>query len=600
MKKLFFFLAAIAVAFTANAKVIQGTPNPGEKGRVGWWVNGDGQTEAGDTIILADGEYEESSSIYLNKAGLVIMAAEGAKPVIKLTGEWTALNVSASTTFDGITFDGTNVAYYIIATHDSISLTTDLTIKNCEFKNWNQWAISNQYEDKVSVNSVVIDNCLFHDAKNSAVYFSDKAPEGKNACQDLKITNSTFYNIGDASAYTTVYCVGGNAVDAQKVTVDYCTFYNCQAKNTDHAAVRVTCAATISNTIIVAPASQGTYRAIHATDGSNAQAINCLTYNYEKDSGGIRSGATKTDCQLNVDPKFIDAANGNFALAEGSPALGAGTDGSNLGDPRWNVVAEPEISWIEMPLEITNLTTDILTVGEATYLQLMGRNDMEDSDVRLFLNNYTGEEKAYEVNVENSNMTFGGSELTIIDGSITKSVDPELGDVYAGTVHASIGEEDETMYVEFALQMYALPAIEIEIEDVTITVDWDNAIATFATTWEDAPLSVEVSGFEEVEFKEYPECWLTIGDDVNWVDAAAGPVAVIIEDGVAMLEGEFTSYDTGKSYNVTLTGTLPAKPQDPTALDNLNTTVAPAKAIVNGQLVILKDGVKYNAQGAQL
>ena len=44
----------------------------------------------------------------------------------------------------------------------------------------------------------------------------------------------------------------------------------------------------------------------------------------------------------------------------------------------------------------------------------------------------------------------------------------------------------------------------------------------------------------------------------------------------------------------------PVEPEVPTALDNVDTTVAPAKAIVNGQLVITKDGVQYNAQGAIL
>ena len=44
----------------------------------------------------------------------------------------------------------------------------------------------------------------------------------------------------------------------------------------------------------------------------------------------------------------------------------------------------------------------------------------------------------------------------------------------------------------------------------------------------------------------------------------------------------------------------PVDPEVPTALDNVDTTVAPAKAIVNGQLVITKDGVQYNAQGAIL
>ena len=48
-----------------------------------------------------------------------------------------------------------------------------------------------------------------------------------------------------------------------------------------------------------------------------------------------------------------------------------------------------------------------------------------------------------------------------------------------------------------------------------------------------------------------------------------------------------------KWYNITLTTGSEA----PTALDNLGTTVAPVKVIVNGQLIITKDGVQYNAQG---
>ena len=34
-----------------------------------------------------------------------------------------------------------------------------------------------------------------------------------------------------------------------------------------------------------------------------------------------------------------------------------------------------------------------------------------------------------------------------------------------------------------------------------------------------------------------------------------------------------------------------------TALDNVEATVTPVKAIVNGQLIIIKNGVQYNAQG---
>lgn len=259
---------------------------------------------------------------------------------------------------------------------------------------------------------------------------------------------------------------------------------------------------------------------------------------------------------------------------------------------------EQGFDWIPMPLEIANLTTEVMEFEGVTYLQLMGRNDMEGADVMLFLNNYTGEEKTYEVNVANSYMTFGGLEVTVMDGSITKSFDPEKGDVFAGTVHASAVEAGETRYVEFALTMYALPPIAIELADVEIVVNEKSAIAFFNATWEGSPLEVEVSGFEEVEFKNYSECWISIGDDVNWVDAARGPATITIENGVASLEGTFSSYATGKTYNVTLSGTLPQGPG--TGLDNVQLDAKAVKVIKNGMFIINLDGKEYNAQGTTL
>ena len=322
---------------------------------------------------------------------------------------------------------------------------------------------------------------------------------------------------------------------------------------------------------------------------ANASYRGQCAYNVEKDV--LAFGGNKVVALFHV---TYDAAGvPSIARIGATPVIGGNIDGVDFyanGDlavvsasaerfqkyaVTYTVEGGEEIEWIEMPLEISNLTTMEMPVEGVTYLQLTGRDDMNDADVMLFLNNYTGEEKAYEVNAESSFMTFGGMELTVMDGSITKSVDPELGDVYAGIVHASVEEEGVAMYVAFDLKMYALPAIEIVIEDVEITVNEESAIATFAATWEGSPLSVEVSGFEEVEFKEYPECWLSIGDDNVWVDAAAGPAAIIIEDGVASLEGEFTSFATGKTYEVMLSGKLPVEEPEvvePTYTENkLNT-----------------------------
>ena len=219
--------------------------------------------------------------------------------------------------------------------------------------------------------------------------------------------------------------------------------------------------------------------------------------------------------------------------------------------------AEEEEEIRTVPVTISNLTTTEIPVEGKTNLELMGSNDMEDVELRLFIPDYTGENKEYALNLTSYYLTLGGTELTLVEGALTKSTDDEKGDVFAGRVVATAEEEGETYTIALDLTMWSTPAIDIEIEDVTITVNEESAIATFAADWEGTPLSVEVSGFEEAEFTEYPECWLTLGDDENWVDAAAGPVAVIIEDGVASLEGEFVSYATGKTYNVMLSGKLP-------------------------------------------
>ena len=65
-------------------------------------------------------------------------------------------------------------------------------------------------------------------------------------------------------------------------------------------------------------------------------------------------------------------------------------------------IVEPEIEWIPMELEIANLVTEVMEVEGAKYLRLQGRDDMNDADVMLFLNNYADVDDDYEVNAENS------------------------------------------------------------------------------------------------------------------------------------------------------------------------------------------------------
>lgn len=251
-------------------------------------------------------------------------------------------------------------------------------------------------------------------------------------------------------------------------------------------------------------------------------------------------------------------------------------------------------------IEIANLTKSELQVGDQTYLQLMGRDDNADADVSLWLEGYTGEDKAYNVFAANSKMTFGGTDLTIISGEITQATDPEKGTVYDGYVAFTAEEDGEEYELTVGLKMYPAPAVEIE-EEAVVTYDAATSTLLLSAVWEAIDIALEISNFEKMDYKDYEDVLFVVGteeDELNeasWVDEALGAAAVIIDGDNVMVEGEFASDGTGKSYNVILTGTLPSNL--PSALDHVTTPEVPVKVMVNGQLLIKKNGVAYIAQG---
>lgn len=213
----------------------------------------------------------------------------------------------------------------------------------------------------------------------------------------------------------------------------------------------------------------------------------------------------------------------------------------------------PEIEWMEMPLEIMNLTTEAMEVEGATYLLLQGRDDMNDADVMLFLNDYTGEDKEYEVNAESSYMTFGGIELTVLDGVML-----QVGETYTGIVHTYAAEED--MYVELALTMYAAAATELVLTDAIVAVNEELGTLTFNVPTEEGGYFVELSGYTAPGVHEGPQiCLFETPEAV----AYANYVETVVEGGVITLTGEFTSF-MGAKFNVTISGKLPVvEPENP-------------------------------------
>jgi hypothetical protein len=231
-----------------------------------------------------------------------------------------------------------------------------------------------------------------------------------------------------------------------------------------------------------------------------------------------------------------------------------------------------------MPLEITNLTTEVMEVEGAKYLQLAGRDDMNDADVMLFLNNYADVDDDYEVNAESSYMTFGGLELTVLEGVMTQTSETDKGTMYNGIVRTYVAED--SLYVAFNLTMYAAPATVLELTDAIVAINEDLGTLTFnVPTGEGEGYFVELSGYTAPGVHEGPQiCLFETPEVVAYTNYAETSVA----DGVITLKGEFTSF-MGAKFDLTISGKLPVV-EEPEPLKMAGVV---KRAVQNGDEVIV-------------
>ncbi|MBO4249936.1 MAG: DUF4957 domain-containing protein [Paludibacteraceae bacterium] len=330
MKKFLFFCAALLVAMTASAKIWDITPTHCHEGdrSDGYtlFVELDRGAQAGDTIRLADGEYMENQSLPVNN-NVVIMAAEGAHPIVVMNGYF---QIKASLIVEGIRFHcKTGGQGYCMYFYENSS--KYLKMKNCEFMDFTQYCVSSW--EAYHIDSCIVDNCYFHDLAKAPFYFAASSlADDVNACDNLTVTNSTFANITLADvAVLDLRNNNNNTQATSKLRVDHCTFYNCKGyERMIQAYKSPDCL--VSNCIMMNPLEGAEEPAIYATYLYGGDVKNCLWFQtkrvYTKKDGGAVDN-------LNVDPQFVDAANGNYFLKPTSPAMGAASDGTNLGDPRW-------------------------------------------------------------------------------------------------------------------------------------------------------------------------------------------------------------------------------------------------------------------------
>lgn len=168
--------------------------------------------------------------------------------------------------------------------------------------------------------------------------------------------------------------------------------------------------------------------------------------------------------------------------------------------------------------------------------------------------------------MEGSAVSFMGQDLSILEGTITKSYSEELAtDVYvARLVVEFMGGK---LGLELTMYAGAAEVVEVNIEDATVIVDETTGTLQFTATWSDGvetyPVSVTVAGYEDAEFKEYEGAQISElqiggdGDNDPWLDFAVADAVAVFKDGnLVSLEGEYTSWATGTTYYVLAEGLM--------------------------------------------
>lgn len=233
---------------------------------------------------------------------------------------------------------GTDYNFYFV--------NSPITVLNCNVEGLNSFFF---WDSKTAVwlpTTLVVKNCLVHctssdatNLKSGAYFWTNK---GSGYIRNLSITNSTFYNTGELEAkYFVQYGGFGQSQTSafgwadNTITYDHDTFYNMCASgqwgNYNGIAGKGTSYWNMTNCIFYNCSSGATARRFLA--GKQNQSTAVFNYNtYEKSDGTFESpsGYDNSGTQIEEDPGFKDAANGDFTISASSKQNSLGT-----GDPRW-------------------------------------------------------------------------------------------------------------------------------------------------------------------------------------------------------------------------------------------------------------------------
>ena len=303
--------------------------------------------------------------------------------------------------------------------------------------------------------------------------------------------------------------------------------------------------------------TDSSYTALDDTLGNSIKI-----YNASADWG---YGEFAVSAYISADDITINGT-GTWALVDELETLTATlTDGNNT--VIYNITASSPL-----------FKTSTITCEEAQYYQLLG------TEATVFMGEVDGQLLKITIYnmVEGDNYKVLGTygDMSLSAETVQVSSDNPLCTA-SGTFKDSIGNK----YL-VAINATPLQKTPIEVDNATYTEADGDIIIT--GIWNETIFYITLLASSTLDGVVYEDVSMELGDV-----RAASPLARFSKTNNAFtLTGEFILADETAIYSLNIWGTITT-----TAFENITTTDKAVKIIENGQLIIIRDGVKLNAQG---
>ena len=185
------------------------------------------------------------------------------------------------------------------------------------------------------LDTLIIDNCVFNNFLGGGPKINHKPGHGRGIYSYIQFTNNTVSNTDHHAIQFAMRDVDEGSDNSLYGTavIDHNTIHGIAGGNRNAIMLKyVNSASTIMNTTLTDVGNQ----VINIQESESVLVDYCNWYN--SGSGPVQQW-TDGGHNLQVDPLFADASANDFTLLTGSPLIGAGSDGSTIGDPRWDPTA---------------------------------------------------------------------------------------------------------------------------------------------------------------------------------------------------------------------------------------------------------------------